>query len=216
MVTDNSQVESGEPQVVPYEDFRKYQSANDRKQAEADRRYNEERALNDDLAGQVDVLQKRLADLEARGYENDDPQVVALRKAEQTKDRQLQEAQRLLRQFTPRVVETKVENTVLKYSGGDSKLEAGIRKHLSSARNIAELERGIQQIADWHDASGSTTTKVRAPSREEVDTGRSSGGGSGRVTRAVYAQHLGDRDGGRQWRKDNAPAIAEWQANGSP
>jgi hypothetical protein len=212
--TDTADAEAA-PQYLTQADLQKHIAA---LQSSYDRQLHEERQITDDYAGRVRDLEARLEAAETRGLEDDDPRVVALNKQLRDAQKDAREAKSLVSRFSGSYRTRVIEAESLKLARGDETKAADFAKILANGRTEQQVVDLAHQIRSQLAGGPATAATPAPPRRPEVDEGRGAGrGGSERITQALYSRHLHeDADGGRQWRKDNQVAIAEWTARGSP
>jgi hypothetical protein len=167
-----------------------------------DRRIAEEQSLTNDFASRVTDLEARLEAAEARGYEDDDPRMVELRKQLSTAEKKARDADSLLKRFSGSYKNAIVEAEALKLARGDDQKAEGFAKVLTAGRTEAEVRALAKQIRE--NESAAATTTPAPPAREEIDLGRGSGrAGSPRITLQALREHATDLE----WYRANKDAI---------
>lgn len=199
--------------VVTLEDFKRFQSEADRKISELQRQRDEEAVINDDNGRTIAEMRAEMRALREQGYANDDPEMTALRKEKEAAEQAAKDAQRTLRQFGPLLKDTQASEAAWRLFPTDGAQREKAKAHLMKARTAAEMQqlaKGLGAILESPKPPPEGGRQGRAD--DEFDTGRSSGRGQSKITRAELAAHDGDLD----WYRENKKAIDKWAADGAP
>ena len=215
MTTDAGAEPSGqaEPKYITEADLRAFQSAADKAHA---RELAQERELTNEFASRVTELEARLEAAESRGYEDDDPRMVELRKQLTAAEKKARDATSLMSRFSPSYKNAVVENEALKLAfKGDPQVLAAAEEY-GKALMAGRTESEVRQLAkQLRTAVAAAPTPPPPPGRDEIDLGRGSGrSGSPRITQALLREHAGDL----AWYRANKEAInaAAAQPGGLP
>lgn len=181
------------------ENIRRLQSKYDSRLADIERRYTEERSLNDDLSRELADYREKVDALTAQGYSNLDPEVAAAKQEVERLKREVKDSKRLLADFGPRVKSALIKAAVLEHGGSDAAMQERIRSYLGVAKTAGELDQRIQAVQE-----SLATVRTPAPGRDEVDAGRGTGRSSGvRYTRALLQEHMHDN----AWRAEHMGKV---------